>query len=265
MNKLVSALVFAISAHASATCNYPLDATQRHLDRYPPMNDNWEVIPSISGQTGEFSIVETGLNNTRFYAAFSDAGMRTMTRAYADETPGGDRALPRSGIARVQIQVNNFPSTGFSMPGSVAGLTLSILTGNQQGDLLNLSAALVSLSTPTTNNFSFSVNGNAISNGNSVGINQNFPYAPPLPVHTTGGFYLNLDTREIGITLNGVDQPALKDEANNPLRIPEEVTSVALGVGGFLSNIQTGEALVGQPIGATLITNLCHRARPGRR
>lgn len=261
MNKLFSALVLAISAHAYANCNYPLDATQQQLDLYPPMNASWEVMPYINGQTGEFLINETGINSSKFYAAFSDTGINAMTDAYAAGEPGGDMALPGSGVARVQVKVNDFPSEGFSMQGAVAGLTMSIMTGNQQGDLLSLTMAVVSFST-TTSNFRIFVSGNTISNGASVSISQSFSYTPPLPKNATGGFYLNLDTREIGVTANGVDQPALRDSANNPLRIPESVDSVALGLGGFLSNIQTGEALIGRPIGGTLITNLCHTVLP---
>lgn len=259
MKTLFSALAFVISAQAYAICSYPLDASQRQLDRYPPMNNEWEVMPSISGQTVEFLIRETGINETKFYGAFSNTGLRALTRAYELQKPKGDLVLPRRGIVRIQMTVNNFLTQGFEMPGAVVGLMLSVRTGNEVGDLLNLTASVVDYTT-TINNSLLIINGNAIDNDSNVGVSQSSALPIPLPPNSTGGFYLNLDTRAIGITINGVDQPALTDSANNPLLIPQQVRSVAVGLSGFLSNVQTGEALIGSPIGATLITDLCRRA-----
>lgn len=260
MKKVLAALFMTAAMPAFAVCSYPLDATQAQFDQLPFLN-GWQVPPVVSSQTMEFTVQETGggLTGMKLYAAFSSTGVDAMTTAYNANLPGGDVTLPSSGIVRVQMHIDSFPWQSFSMPRATLGLGLHIMTGNPGNPLPKDSldfSLIVSNSTNTSYPFNLSVVGQSISGSNVASINQTQPFTPP-PPSNTGGFYLNMDTREVGLTYDGADQPPLKDRFGNPVLVPAGVSSIALGLVGFLQNVQTGEALVGAPVGATLITDIC--------
>lgn len=273
MKKTVAALLLSVAAPVFAVCSYPLDGTQAQMTQNPPTS--FGILPTVNGQSIEFTVQPT--DSTVFYGAFSSAGLDAMTSAFYSNVPSGDVPLPTSGVAHVRMHIDNFPWQTLSSPGSAIGLIVTILTGNQAAasplpkNSLQLNAVIVN-STNLSSQATLWVNGQAIT-GNYVGnINQMNPTSLPLPADIVG-FYLNMDTREIGLSVHftGVnpdpnlpppgdyDLPPLRDSQGNPLLIPAGVTSVALGLGGYVSRITASEPLVAQnaKIGGTLITDIC--------
>lgn len=258
MKKTLAALLMTLSVPAFAVCSYPLNATQSQLGQLPFLN-GWQLPPSVSNQTIEFSVIPTATNSLTRYAAFSSTGIDAMTTSYNSGLPGGDVTLPASGIAVVAMNVDSFPWQQLSLPGETVGMHLTMMTGNQQSlpgkDSLQYNVSVIS-STNTATPFYVSVLAESVTAGYATHVNKNFSFTPPAPA-TSIGLYLNMDTRQVGLAADGGLVQYLNDTQGNPLLIPANVTSVALGLGGYIFNVQNSEPLVGAPVGASLITDIC--------
>lgn len=266
MKALFAASLLALSLPlAAAECSYPLNATQAEFSQLPFL-DGWLRAPSVSGQSIEFPLAVPANGMLTRYGAFSSLGISAMSSSWGTATPSGDVSLPASGHATIEMRIDSFPWTALSLPAQTAGLTLTVLTGNQQNTLektsLQLNAVVINSSNMGSGNFSVSINAEAVDNGNVQQVNRNYPFTPPVPVQSIG-FRFNMDTREVGMSGDGTQYEIIRDTTGNPLRLPEGVTSVALGLGGYLFNINPAEPLIGTPLGATLITTICANSNNG--
>lgn len=251
MKKTLAALLMGLATPALAVCTYPLDATQQQLAGHP-LTASWTV-PQVTGQAMEFLVQQTLPGAyLRNYAAFSASGIDALTTSYASGLPGGDVTLPASGIVAMEMRVDNFPAQ--PMTAGRVWLSMGMITGNWYQNVTQLPSdalqynIVLSNSNVTPSPGNLFIVAESISNGVRTNGYQEIPVTLPLPANTKVGLYLNMDTRQMGMTAGGVDLGYI-------LPIPAAVNSVSLNLGGMLIAVGSPEAQIGAPVGGTLITD----------
>jgi hypothetical protein len=260
---LVGSLSFA--AHAT-TCLYPLDAT---AGQYAAAGIT--PFPAINLQSVSYTAQSTqdpvsgGLQITNYQAA-SYNGAAAALQSAGTGLPGGDVALPASGIVGIEMAVDNFPAT----QSAGANLYLSFGVGTSNG--------ANSAADPTQPGFAVNVvmvdSGNGagsfvtVAAGNTLsGGTTNYaaaaqtPLTLPLPASYHLGIYLNMSTREVGVTVNGTDLGYLQNTQGGPFLIPAGVSSAMLAMNGIMQ-VQADNPLIGSTVGGTLITDSSQFTQP---
>lgn len=275
MKKTIPALLLALSAPVLAECPYPLDATQAQIDAYPPTN-GWKT-EATSGQSIEFTVQPT--STIQAYAGFSSLGLTALANAYATGVPGGDVALPASGIARVRMNVESLPWQAVTSPSGTVGASVTLLTGNHTSatplpkDALNYTVAVSATSNATTPVKAY-ISGQSIQGSTITSTSRADAMPLPFPADRIG-FYLDMDTRTLGLSyriMEGTWAPGvppagdydmpINDNQGNPVRIPDGVSSVALALGAYENGIIVGDTAVNTQVKATLATDICATSSP---
>lgn len=280
MNKAVAALLLGMSAPVWAGCNYPLNATQLEITQYPPTS-GW-LRPTVTGQSINVPLVAgSGLQS---YAAFSEVGVLNLTDAYASGVAGGDVAVPTSGMTRVRMHIDSFPQQALSSSTGVAGMVVSLQTGNHTGntplpkDSLNFTVVLAMTGNAAAPLKIF-LNGQAISGSDMQSVNEMLSAPMPLPADEIG-FYIYVDpndptqARQLGLSihvLNPTNDPNLpptgdfeqrfKDNLNQGVSVPAGVATMAIALGAYQSNLTAADTAQ-LPMGATLVTDVCAGSSP---
>lgn len=266
MNKYVAAALIAASSSASfaTTCQYPFDATssQYAMGGISPF-------PGINYQSVEYPVQST-INSTGLfiqnYIAASNNGALAAINSAGTGLPGGDITLPSSGIIGVEIAIDNFPD--FSTPNANLNISMGFATSNHisGADLSQITADGLTFGLM----FNSMTSGTGIGNGpwaallayrrdgNQAGFSETggmIPLQLPLPANYRAGLYLNMSTRQMGFTLNGVDYGYAKDAAGNPFTVPASISSAMILASGVMQVSSGSDPLLGSPVGATLITD----------
>lgn len=270
MNKyLLAAVIGSLSSSAFAACPYPLDATQAQYDGYQYLA-GW-MAATVPPQTLSYAVAPTtGLQK---YAAFSSTGVTALTNANLTGVPGGDVALPASGVARVRMQIDSFPWHTLASPNGFVTVALGVITGNQANNVpLPKSSLNYTVMIGATGNgpVSLYVNGQSIEGYTIADVNQIDPVPLPFPADRIG-LYFDMTTRTLGLSYRimagnwGPNVPPagdydipLTDRQGNPATIPPGVSSVAIGLGGYQTNIVANDTAVT----ATLDTDICGSTTP---
>lgn len=261
---LLAAALAVIAPVASALCTYPLDATATQystvgLTSFPYIN--FQSVEYVSNSTVDAN-GNLGVIN---YYALSDTGLDALVQSATTGLPSGDVTLPASGIVAFEMAVDHFPaaesteannylSVGFTSTHDLAASS----SAGQDGAAINI--VLIN-SGWSPGSFS-TVVGGVTSGGTLTGAAANVePLALPLSSSFRVGIYLNMDTRQVGYTLNGVDHGYLQSESGGSFQLPASVQSIALGLNGVLQS--TSESpLAGTPVGGTLITDQSQFTQP---
>lgn len=262
-------LVF--STAASASCLYTLSPSISGLD--PVLHGNTSF-PVVSGQTVEFSVVQTikyvdghAVSDSKNYAATTSAAKSAISSALASSVPGGDIPLPSSGVVAAEYHVNNFVTSKPAAAGGDVLLTFGFTVGNGAPNGIGTDAfehgVWIWANASTSRYMLASIAGTAAAT------------VPPHPYKVAPtskslsalgaakiGMYINVDTRRFGYTLDGVDMGYVTDMGGNPMYIPASVTHVALMVGGRVSGIYGTDPIIGQPAGGTLVTDAALMTQP---
>lgn len=257
---LAAALVGALSMPAFATCPYPLDATAAQYEQ-----SGFSAFDSVNYQSAEYLARSTqpapGALEVVNLIALSDTGFTASAQAVGSGLPGGDIALPASGIVAFEIAIDRFPAS--EDQGANLYLGGGFTTGNEL--LASTSGDAISFNYVFANSGSGSLAGivaGSRSNGVVTWANGNVgALALPLPANTRVGVYLNMNTRQVGYTLNGVNHGYLQSEQGGTFSIPAGVQSLSLALNGIMQVTSTS-ALIGQPLGATLVTDAAAFTQP---
>lgn len=261
---LLAAAISSLASTASALCTYPLDATPEQYAYMSPQ----VPFPSVNFQSVEYVAQSTvdGTGNLRVvnYQALSDTMMDAAIASASTGLPGGDITLPTSGIVAFEWQADHFPaseadganlylSAGFAssnapqvLSGGNDGLSVSILLGNT--------------------NYGQGTFATAIAAARNAGVlhwggHGTHDVTLPLSANYRIGIYLNMNTRQVGYTLNGVDHGYLQDEQGGAFLIPSGVSSIGLGFSGVMQ-VMDNNPLAGTPVGGTLITDKSQFTQP---
>lgn len=271
----LAALLLCTTAPAWAFCSYPLDATHAEVAQLGP---NYTGVPVINGQTMEFPLVQT--TGVSVYGAASDTGMQAIQEGATTGQPAGDQALPASGIIHVRMRLNSYPWAPLAGPYSTVWQAVGMQTGNVSTplpkDSLQLSVVAVNSTAAGAQNGEqtfLMVTGQAIS-GSYVGTTYS-TLALPTPIPTDViGFWVNMDTRQMGVSVHVADGSAvglapgdydldpLSDSQGNPFLVPAGVDAVSLLMVGLLKDILPSDPLIGTPISATLEGDFCGNTGP---
>lgn len=267
---LLAALVGGLSATAGAVCQYPLDATadqyatlaQRQLDNGATVAD--KPFPYINLQSAEFTA--TYLNPPQAYVAYSDGGMATILGQTGTQI--GDIALPASGIVALEIAIDNFPPTTGESPagwteGSELGLNIILAAGGVNGtgqvEALYLSTSFWSQS--FGDNKYYNTLG-AVSTVGGAFTTGGMAMPMPLPASYRVGFYINMATRQVGHTLNGVDLGYAHAADGTPVTLPASAQGALITAFGTNLVRTPNSPNIGEPVGFTLITDKSQFTQP---
>lgn len=255
----LGAALAALSPLASAICSYPLDATAAQY-----ASATITPFPYLNFQSAEYVSQSTvdagGLLYVVNYHALSDTGFAAMADSYASGLPGGDVTLPTSGIVAFEMAVDHFPATesneainylsaGFASSNGVAtadGIAVNIVLANSGWGSGSFATVIAG------------ANDNGMLAWGDDGMQA---LTLPLPAGYRVGLYLNMDTRQVGYTVNGVDHGYLQVAGGGAFTIPDGVQSVVLGMNGVLQ-ATAASPLAGTPVGGTLVTDRSQFTQP---
>lgn len=262
---LLAAVIAAMAAPASALCTYPLDATPEQYD-----SANITPFPTINFQSVEYvsnSTVDTNGNLQIInYFALSDSGFASLVDSATTGLPSGDITLPASGIVAFEMAVDHFPAIQSTEANNYLSVgftsTHDLFAGQTSGqDGVAVNVVLVN-SGWSPGSFSTVVGGNTTggtltwaSDGGTV------PLTLPLPATYRVGIYLNMNTRQVGYTLNGIDRGYLQNEGGGAFLLPAGVQAISLGMNGILQST-AASPLQGTPVGGTLVTDRSQFTQP---
>jgi hypothetical protein len=256
MKKLLLAASLAGAAPlASALCQYPLDAAPEQYAGTTPF-------PYINLQSVEYTVLPVaGVVN---YIAASDTGAQAVLASAGSGLPGGDVALPASGIVGVEFRLDRFPDSNST--GATINLTLGFATSNNVGDAGSLDGnpnpgATFGLMFTSANGVAWAAplayrrdgGAGSFANGASTAVYQ------PVPAGGfRGGIYLNMATRRLGYIINGIDYGYIGDSS---FTLPAGVQSgLLLATGSYAIN---GYAInLGSVVGGSLVTDRSEFTQP---
>lgn len=253
---LLAAALAAFAPLAAATCSYPLDAT---ATQYAAANLN--PFPYVNFQSAEYTTVDTSsyfsTGYTINYSAFSGTGLDAILQSATTGVPGGDVTLPTSGIVGFEMLVDHFPAFADPSVNNYLGLafttTRSLVTSPAQD---GAAVQIFLINSGLSRGSYVTIYGGASSGGTVTwaGDPDVVPLSLPLPSNYRVGIYLNMNTRQVGYTVNGADRGYLKNDNGTYFQLPANVQSIALTVNGIVQAPQLS-ALLGTPVGGTLVTD----------
>jgi hypothetical protein len=260
---LLAAALAAVAPLASAACTYPLDATAAQYAA-----GNLTRFPYVNFQSAEYTTVDTSsyysAGSTITYQAYSDTGLDAIAQSATTGVPSGDVTLPTSGIVAFEMLVDRFPATADSNVNNYLGVALTstrklIPTAAQDGAVVQIFLINSGLSQGSY----VTIYGGASSGGTVTwaGDPNVVPLSLPLPSNYRVGIYLNMNTRQVGYTVNGVDRGYLQNDNGGSYTLPASVQSVALTLNGIVQAPQSSP-LLGTPVGGTLITDQSQFTQP---
>lgn len=271
---IAAALLLSTSAPSWALCSYPLDATPTEVAQLGG-GYVYQGIPVVNGQTMEFSVVPApGI--TAFGAA-SDTGVQAMLEAEQSGLPKGDLTLPTTGIHHFRMRLNSFPWDPLAGAHAAVWQMVGITTGNFLNPLPK-DAFTFSVAVMNSNQVApiYGSRADVMLSGQSVSgteVHTLYPNVIPAPLPLPAdvvGFWVNMDTREVGLSvhiidnsgtvglpLGDVDMEPVKDSQGNPFLVPAGVSAASLMMVGVLNSVDASEPLIGAPVSATLETDYC--------
>ena len=215
---------------AFAACSYPLDTT---ISDYAPLPSPMKAFPVISGQSASAQVIASQVN---FWVAMSNS----LTNAVQNSDPVGDVTVPTSGVFVVEANLSmpSVPSAGVIAlePQVILDFGTVYPNGNEK-TLILYPEVVANSSTP---NFIFAT---SESSGNLLSIPLTAPYS-----NIRVGVYVNQNTKQIGVTVNGTNYGYLANYA-------APIVKAAFNLQGVETGIQQGDTVVGTTIGGTLITD----------
>jgi hypothetical protein len=261
---LLAAALAATAPLASALCTYPLDATPAQIS-----SAGLTPFPYVNFQSVEYTSASTIDTNGNLgvinYQALSDTGFAALVQSATTGLPNGDVTLPAAGIVAFEMAVDRFPaaqSTEASNYLSVGFTSTHDLfaTGSGGQDGVAVNVVLVN-SGWAPGSFAQPIGGSATGGALAWTSSSPVPLALPLPATYRVGVYLNMNTRQVGYTLNGVDYGYLQNEGGGSFQLPAGVQAISLGLNGILQS--TAESpLIGTPVGGTLVTDQSQFTQP---
>lgn len=273
----LAALLLCTTVPTWALCPYPLDATAAEIAQLQG-GQTYQGMPAISGQTAEFTVVESP--GVTAYGAASDTGVAAILQGEQSGQPMGDVSLPATGTVHIRMRVNAFPWGQLTGSDAAVWQIIGMTTGNTATPLpkesLSLTVGMLNsnrLDRLFGKRVSLLVNGQSISGSDVGSINRIDPAPLPFPADVLG-FWINMDTRQIGLSVHIVDGSAiglapgdydlepLQDAQGQPYLVPAGVNSVSLMMVGILDSIEANDPLIGAPVSATLETDHCGSSGP---
>jgi hypothetical protein len=256
---LLAAVIGAFAPAALASCPYPLlDEESPKYDLFAPLQPY-----NVDFQSVEY-VMESTSSGIVNYQVLSDAMVDAVIQSASTGLPGGDIPLPASGIVAFEWQVDHFPASA-SQSGYVvfgAGFASSNFPWLRSTAENGISFS-IALANATHGGGPFAavialnrINGEVQSDAGTLDY-----LSLPLPSNYRIGIYLNMNTRQVGYTLNGVDQGYAQSAQGGPLLIPPAVNSIGLAFAGFTS-VSADSPLIGTPVGGTLITDSAYFTQP---
>lgn len=261
MRKHIIAVVIGSmsSFSAAASCQYPLDATNADYQ-------GWEQFPYVNlqsfGYTSESTFnPATGYLGIRNMVAVSHDAVQAVIASSADGLPSGDIQLPSTGIVAVEFAVDNFQQ--FLTNSANNNISMGFTTSNNIGDITDVNLVV-------GDGMTFGLGFNSMTNGayvmpiayrreNQEPAFANAPSVPlalPLPASFRAGIYFNMDTQQVGYTVNGADYGYVPG-----FTIPADVQS-GLMIASGVSQVGLTDATIGMPVGGTLITDRAQFTQP---
>ncbi len=248
---LISTALMSVLAtgQAMAVCTFALDATNGQINSvgYQPftIKIDQRVRSPIAAST-----------STIQYAASSQA----LLNNYLSGSQSGDKILPTTGVVAVEYRVPYFPSTKPVNNGEV-GSNIMILSDDTT-DQVGLAASLyvhsgyngISAYPESARMAGYIAGGSyTLVNGSPQPSQPNkvlTPIALTLPLSTNFriGVYLNQDTKQLGLIVNGINQGYVFNY-DKPLK------NIGFIVGSLRSSIDTTDPVVGSYAGGALITD----------
>lgn len=259
MNRLIlAATIAAISQFSHAVCSYPLDATGTQYGQIAE-----DPFSTISGQSAS-SIVTDGFIGG---IAMSSANVSDILDSETTGADGGDILLPNSGIVAFEFSVDQFPQGPTNSTGLVA-LAVGMRSSNGAfnsvpGDGFQIGIMILDSSASNI--------GPAVAivaqtrQGSAAEVSATAPAIPvtlPLPAGYRVGLYVNMTTRQVGYTVNGVNYGYMSQDDNGyPFVIPASINRIGLGISG-LASVSATDPNMGATIGGTLITDSSQFTQP---
>lgn len=263
---LLAALIGSLSATAGATCQYPLDATDAQYEAL-----HYTRFPDIGLQSAGFTVIPGNYG----YWAFSNAAIQSGMDIQAGLRASlGDITLPTSGVVALELSVDHFPPSSGALPppqpisadysdlrADIAIFGATYIDGQNDPDRFAVSANFWSGS-EGDGYYAVTFIVSTLKNGVPKQVDGMLPLPQPLPAGYRVGLYLNMDTRQIGATMNGVDLGYAREADGTPLTIPASVQSALIF--GFGENLVSSSTApnVGQTVGFSLVTDKSQFTQP---
>lgn len=226
------------STGCSSGCSYPLDASQSEI---VAAGTGANAFPTTSpaAQQVSYTLAATGGSQVTYVASNEGA-------ATALQSGTGNISLSGTGIIAFEMRIDSFPSQTLSLNGLIDAF-MAVASG-----------------TNASYRFIAGVYGGQGQDGTASGVFSpttgwsSNAHLAAAAVPTSGyrvGIYINKGTRQIGYTLNGVDQGYSAD------LIPASVSAISIVLSSD-SILSSGDQVIGQKIGMTLITQSTQMTQP---
>lgn len=251
----------AYVGQAHAACPYVMDATATNIEQIDGSYSIITKFPSVNTSTQR--LLATIQSNThlnpavRTYFAGSASGVSSYVSAQQGNTSVliGDHSIPASGVVALEYRFNNFPAqlTGSTYQKINLGLTIY---GGSDNTTPKTNFAIQffldtgsQLGTPASAKTTLRVQKYKFT-GETASTDGQFNYVISQPVPNTAklGIYLNQDSKQLGIIVNGIDQGYIAT-------LPSTLDKLAFFPSANLMNIPTDSPVLGQNLSATLITD----------
>lgn len=252
---LLAAMIGSLSATAGAVCQYPLDAT---AEQYAALAD--QPFPYINLQSAEFTAAY--LQPPRAYVAYSDGGLATVLGQ--NGTQIGDIVLPTTGIVALEISIDHFPPTSGvtgDIYGSDLGLNILLAAGGLNNGEVEAGFVATSFWSQSFGGNPYYATFGAATTDGTQSSTGGIPLPQPLPAGYRVGFYINMDTRQVGHTMNGVDLGYAMSNGS-PVTLPASAQGALITAFGTNLVRTPSSPNIGQPVGFTLITDRSQFTQP---
>lgn len=241
---ITSALLAIVAAgQAMAACLYTLDATNSQINSIGAQPFNIKVDQRVRSPIA----ASTG---TLHYAV----GSQAMIGNILSGSLQGDKTIPTTGIVAFEYRVPYFPSTkpvdnGANEQGGEIDSRISIMSYDAVDDAKLSAIFYVHSGKNGIASYPESARaGGTISSGGALTTVPTTPLSLPLSTNFRVGVYLNQDTKQLGLILNGINQGYV-------FNYDKALKNIGFLISSTRSHINATDPVVGAYAGGALITD----------
>lgn len=224
-----------------AACTYNLDATSAEVSAIPTTVPTLKF-PIVSNQKSSFQVASNEADTYKIKMFFATSSNTAQQLAISNQSLIGDKNIVTSGQSAFEFLINSFanaPATGDTFIAIGYNIVLTDTTnGLKIGNIYvindSVSGSYIKV------NFSDVNGGNETTNLYPVAISS----IPGLRI----GLFINQNTKQIGVNINGVNKGYITSFNGVPSKI-------SFFTSGYTINVKNNDPNIGQTISGELITD----------
>lgn len=250
MKKLVlgSLITIAATSNVFAACSYTLDASNNQIEQMQPnISQKFLEVNTLTQQVNQPIGV---FGNKYIFLAGSSLGTQNLLNFTQNPqiTVFGNVAVQQNGISVFEYKFNNYPAQLTGVNRQVIKSGLIVYAGTQDTDIQNIviNATLDNVNEPSylqstnlnVSFYNFKTNQNA---------NYTYPISMPLQSGFKLGFYINQESKQIGLNVNGVNKGYI-------FGLDKKIGKISFFPRADIE-VPQNSSIIGQNLKGTLLTN----------